>query len=177
MKKYKTNRLLELSFIEDVKILHIEKSLVEYYNKSNQGLFEFLNPDLSYDYEEKTMSDGQKMWIVKKQDKDPQFLVTLKNGGGGKYWVLDFYFYESGFEQQKGLEGKNYLDTLSKIVKDNIIPYFKQSDKRILYFNSYSGDGSGESRKKLFTKLLDKYLPKNDMNIEIRNEDFIITKK
>ena len=55
------NKWIELSFIEDVKSLK-KYGLVEYYNKANTGLYEFLNPELSYGYEEVNMPDGQKMW-------------------------------------------------------------------------------------------------------------------
>jgi hypothetical protein len=172
----KIDRWIELSFIEDVKILQ-KYGINEYYNKANTGLYEFLNPELSYPYSEENMSDGQKMWKVEKQDNDPQFLVTLKNGMGGEFFILDFYFYEGGFDKQQGLEGKHYLDTLTKIIKDNIIPYFISSSKSKLYFNAYNGDNEGKTRQKIFIKIIDKFIDKNKFNIENRNEDFIITKK
>ena len=173
------NRWSEISFIEDVKVLNKSLNLIEYYNKANQGLFEFINPSLSYDYEEVNLNDEQKMWKVEKQNKDPQFLVTLKNSNiiSGGCFVLDFYFFETGFDKQSGLEGKHYLDTLSKILKDNLLPYFLSSSKNILYFNAYSGDGGGETRKKVFEKIINKFVDKNKLNIEIRNQDFVIKKK
>jgi hypothetical protein len=169
------NRWMELSFIEDVKCLR-KYGLKEYYNKANTTLYEFLNPELSYNYDEVNMSDDQKMWKVEKQDDDPQFLITLKNGMGGKFFVLDFYFFEGGFDKQQGLKGKHYLDTLTKIVKDNIIPYFMSSQKTHLYFNAYNGDGDGKTRQNIFSKIIDKFVNKNQFNIENRNEDFIIVK-
>jgi hypothetical protein len=169
------SRWIELAFIEDVKILQ-KCGLKEYYNKANTGLYEFLNPDLAYPYEETNMSNGQKMWKVEKQNDDPQFLITLKEGAGNDYWVLDFYFYETGFKKQEGLTGKYYLDTLSKVIKDNIIPYFLKSKNNTLYFNAYSSDGSGEMRKKAFSRLIDKFVDKSLVNIEIEGNDFIITK-
>ena len=170
----KINKWIELSFIEDIKILK-KYGLKEYYDKANTGLYEFLNPELSYNYNEVNMSDGQKMWKVEKQNDDPQFLVTLKEGIG-EYWVLDFYFFETGFKKQEGLTGKYYIDTLSKIVRDNIIPYFLKSKKDELYFNAYSSDGEGETRKKVFTKLTDKFVDKSIFNVKIEGNDFIITK-
>jgi len=170
------SRWIELSFIEDVKTLQ-KYGLKEYYNKANLGLYEFLNPELSYPYSEENMNNGQKMWKVEKQENDPQFLVTLKEGAGEDYWVLDFYFFETGFKKQEGLTGKYYIDTLSKIVRDNIIPYFLKSKKDILYFNSYSSDGGGETRKKVFNKLIDKFVDKSQFDIKIDENDFIITKK
>jgi hypothetical protein len=50
------NKWIELSFIEDVKSLK-KYGLVEYYNKANAGLYEFLNPELSYGYEEVNMPE------------------------------------------------------------------------------------------------------------------------
>jgi hypothetical protein len=172
------SRWIELSYIEDIKIL-TKYGLNEYHNKANQGLFEFLNPSLSYNYEEINMSDGQKMWKVEKQNNDPQFLVILKNDNTliKDCIVLDFYFFETGFDKQSGLEGKHYLDTLSKIIKDNIIPYFLSTPKKVLYFNAYSGDGGGETRKKVFSKIVTKFIDKNKFNIEIYNQDFIIKKQ
>jgi hypothetical protein len=174
-KRFDLDRIIELLFIEDVKILQ-KYGLNEYYDKANRGLFEFLNPELSYPYSEENMGGGQKMWKVEKQKNDPQFLVTLKEGAG-EYWVLDFYFFETGFKKQEGLTGKYYIDTLSKIIRDNIIPYFSKSKMNELYFNSYSGDGGGLMRKKVFSKLIDKFVDKDKFNIEIDGMDFIITKK
>ena len=171
----KVDRWVELSYIEDVKILQ-KYGINEYYDKANRGLYEFLNPELSYPYSEENMSNGQKMWKIEKQNNDPQFLVTLKEGVG-EYWVLDFYFFETGFKKQEGLTGKHYIDTLSKIVKDNIIPYFLKSKKNELYFNSYSSDGGGETRKKVFNKLIDKFVDKSIFDIKIDGNDFIINKK
>lgn len=171
------DRWVELSFIEDVKTLQ-KYGLNEYYNKANRGLYEFLNPELSYDYEEVNLNDEQKMWKVEKYNKDPQFLITLKNSNiiRGGCFVLDFYFFETGFDKHSGLEGKHYLDTLSKILKNNLLPYFLSSSKNILYFNAYSGDGEGETRKKVFEKIINKFVNKDKLNIEIRNQDFIIKK-
>jgi hypothetical protein len=171
------SRWVELSYIEDVKTL-TKHGLSEYYNKANQGLFEFINPSLSYDYEEVNMSNGQKMWKVEKQNNDPQFLITLKNDVLDENWkVFDFYFFETGFDKQSGLEGKYYLDTLSKVIKDEVIPYFLSSPELVLYFNPYNGDGGGETRKKVFERIINKFMNKNEIDIEIEGEEFIITKK
>jgi hypothetical protein len=172
------NRWTELSFIEDTKSLK-KHGLKEYYNTANKGLYEFLNPKLAYGYEEVSMGDGQKMWNVNKQGEDPQFLVTLKNSKsmGNETFILDFYFFETGFDKQEGLVGKHYLDTLTKIVKDNVIPYFVSSPKSQLYFYAYDGDAEGNTRHKIFQKIMDKFMDKNQFDTEVRNEDFTITKK
>jgi hypothetical protein len=172
-----SNRWTEISFIEDTKILYNTKSLNEYYSRANKGLFEFLNPDLAYPYVEENMSKGQKMWVVEKQNNDPQFMVTLKNNTSNDYFVLDFYFYETGFDKQQGLEGEHYLDTLCKIIKEEIIPYFLNSKKSLIYFSAYSKDGGGETRKKVFTKIVSKFFDKNKFDIDIQGTEFLINKK
>jgi hypothetical protein len=180
---YKRNdiqRWIELSFINDCKILQEAKSLDEYYDKANTGLYEFLNPDLAYNYEEHDASEGQKMWKIEKQGDDPIMVVTLKKQGlGNKYWVLDFYFPETekGYSKNQGLKGKHYLDTVSKIVKDEIIPYFEQSELNDLFFKSYTNDGAGQMRKSFFQRAIDKFISKDKFNIKIDNSIFIITKK
>ena len=178
-KQYNEWKLIELSFIEDCKTLH-KYGLREYYEKVNRGLYEFLNPELSYHYENIDRSDGQKMYKVNKQNNDPQFLVTLKNSkreDEGDLFILNFYFYEGGFDKQSALEGKHYLDTLTKIVKDEVIPYFLISDKNKLYFHAYDNDGGGKMRENLFKRMIDKFVNKNIFNIEKRSNEFVITKK
>jgi hypothetical protein len=107
-------------------------------------------------------------------------VVTLKKQGlGNKYWVLDFYFPETekGYSKNQGLKGKHYLDTVSKIVKDEIIPYFEQSELNDLFFKSYTNDGAGQMRKSFFQRAIDKFISKDKFNIKIDNSIFIITKK
>lgn len=171
------NRWIEISFIEDAKALQ-KYGLKEYYNKSNQGLYEFLNPELSYEYNEVNMPNGQKIWKVDKQGNDPQFLITLKNSRAMSQptFILDFYFHETSFDKQSGLEGKHYLDTLTKIIKDSIIPHFISSDKEWIYFYAYNGDKGGSTRSKIFKKIIDKFVDKNQFNILIKGGDFLITK-
>jgi hypothetical protein len=178
-KRFDLDKMIELSFIEDVKLLQ-KYGLNEYYDKVNRGLFEFLNPELSYPYSLENMSDGQKMWKVKKQDNDPTFVVTLKKQGlDTKYWVLDFYFpeVEKGFDKNKeGLQGKHYIDTLAKIIKDEVIPYFDISELDILFFRAYTRDGAGNMRKSLFQRLIDKFVDKSKYNTKIEDLTFIINK-
>jgi hypothetical protein len=174
------SRWVELSFIEDCKTLH-KYGLEEYYEKANNGLYEFLNPKLAYPYDEINMDDEQKMWKIEKQDFDPIMIVTLKKQGlDTRYWVLDFYFpgTEKGFARDKeAIKGKHYLDTVSKIVKDEVIPYFTRSDLDIMFFKAYTNDGAGIMRKNLFQRMIDQFIPKNKFNIEIKDTTFIIRKK
>ena len=180
-KRFDLDRWIQLSFINDCKILQEAKSLDEYFDKANTGLYEFLNPNLAYNYEEVDMSDGQKMWKIEKQDNDPIMVVTLKKQGlENKYWVLDFYFPETekGFAKTKGaIKGEYYLDTVSKIVKDEIMPYFEQSELNDLFFKSYTNDGAGQMRKSLFQRLINKFISKDKFDIKINDSIFIITKK
>jgi len=178
--RFDLDRWIELSFINDCKILQEAKSLDEYYDKANTGLYEFLNPDLAYNYEEVDMSDGQKMWKIEKQGDDPVMVVTLKKQGlTNKYWALDFYFPETekGFARTKGaIKGEHYLDTVSKIVKDEVMPYFQQSELNDLFFKSYTNDGAGQMRRSFFQKAINKFVPKDKFNTKIDNSIFIITK-
>lgn len=176
MERFDNKRWIELSFIDDCKLLN-KYPIQEYYKKANQGLYEFLNPELSYEYDEVNRSQGQKLWIVEKIENDPQFLVTLETTKSSEYFVLDFYFYETGMKKNQGLIGENYLDTLCKIIKDNIIPYFTKSSIKTLYFTAYTEDGAGNARKKVFTRIADKFFDKNKFNIKIDGYEFFITKK
>jgi hypothetical protein len=117
------------------------------------------------------------LWVVEKIGDDPQFLVTLKTTKSDEYFILDFYFYETGMKKNKALEGENYLDTLCKIVKDNIVPYFIKSPIKTLYFTAYTEDGAGNARKKAFTRIVDKFFDKNKFNIKINGYEFLINKK
>jgi len=180
-KRFDNQRWIELSFINDCKILQEAKSLEEYYNKANTGLYEFLNPSLAYPYETIDMTDGQKMWKVEKQNNDPILIITLKKGGlnGNHYWIIDFYFPETekGFAKKQGLEGENYLDTVSKILVDKILPYVEQSEYGTLFFKAYTNDGAGEQRKTAFRKMVDKFLPKDKFTFKEEHGNFIIRKK
>jgi len=62
-----------------------------------------------------------------------------------------YYLYVKKFENIE-------LFNEYKIIKDNIIPIFLKSDREVLYFNAYSDDGFGTTRKQVFTKLVDKFL-------------------
>lgn len=180
-KRFDYQRWIELSFIEDCKILKKAKSLKEYYNKANTGLYEFLNPSLSYPYETIDMVGGQKIWKVEKQNNDPILVVTLKKGGlnNNHYWIIDFYFPETekGFDKKQGLEGKNYLDTISKIFIDELLPYIEQSEYNTLLFKAYINDGAGNQRKTVFKKMVDKFLPKDKFTFSEEHNNFIIRKK
>jgi hypothetical protein len=179
-KRFDLNRWIELSFINDCKILQESESLDKYYDKANTGLYEFLNPDLSYPYEEYDASDEQKMWKIEKQNDDPIMVVTLKKMGlEDKYWVLDFYFPETekGYAKGQGLKGEHYLDTVSKIVRDEVLPYFEQSKLDLLFFRAYTNDGAGKMRKSLFQRLINKFVSKDKFDIKVENLTFIITKK
>jgi hypothetical protein len=154
--------------------------LQEYYSFANTLLTEFLNPQLSYDYEKIVRDSGELMFKLKYED-DPYFVVTLKKGGLNEnhYWILDFYFPEkdNGFDKQKDLKGKNYLDTISKIFKDEILPFIEKNQYPTLYFKAYSKDSYGNLRIKVFSKIVDKFVDKKIFDIEKKPNEFIIRKK
>ena len=77
-KQFNEWKLIEILFHEDVKILK-NKGLQEYYSFANTLLTEFLNPQLSYDYEKIVRDSGELMFKLKYED-DPYFVVTLKKG-------------------------------------------------------------------------------------------------
>ena len=84
---------------------------------------------------------------------------------------------EKGYSRNLGLKGENYLDTLSKILRDEILPYVEKHEYNTLTFRPYQNDNAGETRKKVFKKIIDKFLPKDKFNFEEKNNTFIITKK
>ena len=128
-KRFDEERLIEILFLEDYKLLK-NTSLLEFYNQANTQLLEFLNPNLAYPYEKTDMGDGQKMYKVKYKN-DPTFVITLKRGGldGNYYWVIDCYFPETekGYSRGLSLEGENYIDTVCKVLVDEILPYIDLS--------------------------------------------------
>jgi hypothetical protein len=172
-------RLIEILFIEDCKLLN-NVSLEEYYSRANTNLLEFLNLDLSYPYETVNLDKGQKMYKIKFKN-DPYFVITLKLGGLNEnyYWILDFYFPETekGYERGLGLVGENYMDTVCKVLKDEILPYIEKSEYQTLFFKAYVNDKAGEIRKKVFRKIIDKFLPKDKYSFTEKDNNFIIKKK
>lgn len=174
-----SNKLIEILYLEDIKLLK-KSSLEEYFSKANTELLEFLNPELSYPYTVEDQGDNGMIYLTQYKD-DPKFAITLKKGGinGNHYWILDFYFPETekGFSRQKNLQGENYLDTLSKVLIDNIIPHTKESKYKILYFRAYNGDNAGTLRKKVFNKIINKFSLSNIFDIKEENNSFILKLK
>jgi len=172
------SRWFELSFIEDVKILQ-KYGPKEYYNKANRGLYEFLDPELAYKYELCDFHNDQKIWKIEKQDDDPIMIVTFKkqNINENKCWILDFQFIENEKEYTKDkkiLKGEHYLDTVTKIIRDEVLLYFKQSDLNTLYFETYIDDGAEIIKKNLFQHIADRFISKNQFDIKIENTTFVI---
>ncbi len=162
-------RDFELILLEITKRLLESKSVEEYYQSSELPILEYLDPTKSYPYTVNKVGKDFK-WRVK-EGHDPAFIISLTNVHG-KYYVLDFYFVkinavgdiEQVFSKQKdskegvqAIEGPHYLDTLCKVLVDEILPVFKKSDIPMLYFNAYNEDGKGEQRKAIFSKLISKY--------------------
>lgn len=180
MSRRDRSRLIELFYLEDLKVLNTTKSLSEYYKKATQLLPEFINPEKSYKYEKVKVKDGF-IFKVETIGQDPQFIVTVKKYGNRKVTnILDFYWPELsyGFSKPQGLEGLYYLDTLAKIIKDEIIPMVDQGVlEGGIYFSPYEIDGAGEKRAKVFNRLIDKFVDKSKFNIKkLNDKDILITK-
>lgn len=137
-------------------------------------LLEYLNPNLSYDVEEGDYPGG-KYWDCN-YGNDPKFRIILSWSVPNKCYILNFMFVDKDnkpiYDRQKGLEGKNYLDTLSNIFVTKILPYIENES---LYFYAYSDDGSGSMRRKIFKKMLDKFVD-NTYDVDIEGNNFIIKK-
>jgi hypothetical protein len=158
------DRLLEAQFLLESTHLRKSKSLQEYFNSSYSDIYEFLNPSKSYTYD-KVSIDGGYMFKVSRVENDPQFLISLKKNG--KSHVLDFYWPESekGFEKIEGLRGGNYLDTLAKIIQDEIIPMLENGILYQILFTPYSVDSAGDLREKIFDKITKKFVDTDKFTI------------
>ena len=66
-----------------------------------------------------------------------------------------------------------YYDNSEPFTDQNI----SQTNKDILFFNAYSGDNKRQSRKLAFKKIMDKFVNTEDLDIQIKGDDFIIKKK
>lgn len=168
--------LTEISVLEDFRIFRNCSSLDEYFNSRNKLLSEFIDPNLSYSYSVKNI-DGGYLFAVEQVENDPPFVVTLKPNG--KMFVLDFYWpsAENGFSRIESIKGKHYLDTLAKIVRDEIPDILNKSKKDGVVFMSYSVEGEGEKRKSLFKRLIDKFVDREKFTILNKEDLFIIKKK
>lgn len=171
-----SDRLLEVQFLLESESLRRTKSIQEYYDLADQGIFEYLNPSNSYTYT-KVKIDGGFLFKVDKYKNDPLFVVTLKQNG--KTHVLDFYWPENdkGFERLKGLEGSNYIDTLVKIIQKEIIPLVLNNKIFQVIFSPYEIDSAGKLRDKIFDKIVDKFVDKNKFTIFKKSGYTIISKK
>jgi len=178
-------RDFELILLEVTKRLQQSTSVEEYYESSKLPILEHLNPNNSYKYVTKKQGSNFK-WVVK-VDNDPAFVVAL-NLKNSDYYVLDFYYIKIDSEgnpvqvfdrnkDEPGLEGIYYLDTLCKIVLDEILPIFQKSKINLLYFTAYNKDGSGEQRASIFNAIISKFKLKEKFNIKIEGLEFKIYKK
>ena len=166
-KRFDLARWIQLSFINDCKILQEAKSLDEYFDKANTGLYEFLNPGLAYNYEEVGMSDGQKMWKIEKQDNDPIMVITLKKQGlENKYWVLDFYFPElrfaielNGITHYEPIYGENKFEKIKNNDKRKVIACYEKEIELAIIDSStctYLNESAKNKFKNLVFELIEK---------------------
>jgi len=167
------SRLLELILIEGDKLWENSATPVEYYSKVDSHLFEYVNPELSYNYI-KRITANRIQFLIDKQGNDPILMVQIAIKT--KYLVFDFFFPENKqrFDQVKGLVGKNYLDTVCKIYRDELLPY-AQNNHTPIYFNAYNNTDGSSMRSKVFTKIVEKFTDKNNFNVKIRGGEFFIT--
>jgi hypothetical protein len=173
--RYDRVRLFDLLFIEDCRTLNESISHKDYHTCiSKNGLLEYINPSLSYSYIKIDHGSKGILFSIDKYETDPLMVVTLKKMNA--YYVLDFYFPErnnKAFDKNYGLRGGNYLDTVCKIYKDEILPYIEEKDI-LLYFNAYDQDSAGDVRKTIFEKIVNKFTDKTKFDISINNGEFLI---
>ena len=166
----------EVLVLEDFRIFRNCQSIDEYFSNRNQLLSEFINPNLSYSYSIKDINGGY-LFDVEQVEDDPSFVVTLKPNG--KMFVLDFYWPSSqdGFSRLNSIKGKHYLDTLAKIVRDELPDILDKSNEEGVVFMAYNVDSGGNKRKSLFKRLIDGFVNKEKFTILDKEDLFIIKKK
>lgn len=166
--------LFSVYFHELGKLLR-NKGLREYMS-GREDLKEYLNPSLSYPYK-KYKEKEDFGWVVQPQEEDPLFVVTLRMVKQGH--VLDFFWPTTGdkrFEKPEMLSGKHYLDTLSKVVSEEVEPLLKRGEVKRVLFLPYSEDGREGIRKKVFLAIIDKFLDKALYELKNFEETYFIEK-
>lgn len=136
----------------------------------------YSEPEKSYNiFNTPNLQGGSVGWSCKYND-DPRFDMIIKYVSDG-VWQFDFNFLGRSFNKENKVSGTNYMNTLHKVVKDEVISFM--DNKKIgdsLYFTINNEDGLGEARKKIFNYLLNKYIDKNKFEIDKENDNFNITK-
>lgn len=168
--------ITEVLVLEDLRILLNSKNTKEYFNNRKNLLSEFINPSNSYQYSIKELEQGY-IFLIDQVENDPNFIVTLKPNG--RMFVLDFYWpsTQDGFSRLDSIKGKYYLDTLAKIVRDELPDIIDKSNKEGVVFMAYNVDGGGNKRKSLFKRLIDRFVNKEKFTILDKENLFIIKKK
>lgn len=149
---------------------------IQEYMSGREDLREYLDPLLSYPYIKGQTKEGYR-WLVTSQEGDPPFMVTLVEIKQGH--VLDFFWptaESKRFEKPEMLVGKHYLDTLSKIITQEIEPLLRGGKVERVIFTPYSKDGRGVIRKKVFLAIIDKFLDKTLYQLKNFEETYYIEK-
>jgi hypothetical protein len=183
------SRDFDLVLNEVTKRLYESESIIEYYKSAELPILEYLDPNKSYPYISNN-AKGNHKWAVEVVN-DPAFVISLTSVRD-MYYVLDFYFVKMNsngdavqvFNKQKtkdnteqGLEGVNYLDTLCKVLLDDVLPIFSKSDIPMLYFNAFNEDSNGNQRKTIFTKIISKFKINENYKVDVDGYEFKIYKK
>jgi len=167
--------------IEKPKIPQI-KLLREYTEKTRkymgvEPIISESNPNNAYPIKIIYKDNNQITWSCKYKD-DHEMRMVLRLVSNKTYEFL-FMFEESKTysSQEYKPEGKNYIDTLDKCIKDYVLPFIdKEPIGTFLYFNCYDEDGKGYIRRRTFMNLINKYVDKNHYIIEEDNLDINIQK-
>lgn len=153
-----------------------DKGVQEYMN-GREDLREYLDPLLSYSYIKGQTKEGYRWLVPFQEEEDPPFMVTLVEIKQGH--VLDFFWptaESERFEKPEMLVGKHYLDTLSKIITQEIEPLLRVGKVERVVFTTYSKDGRGVIRKKVFLAIIDKFLDKTLYQLKNFEETHYIEK-
>lgn len=162
-------------YTSELNKLLLDKGIQEYMS-GREDLREYLNPLLSYPYIKKQLEKDYR-WLVTSQEGDPPFMVTLGKIKQGH--VLDFFWptaEDRRFEKPEMLNGRHYLDTLSKIVVQEVEPLLRRGEVERVIFTPYSEDGGGNIRKKVFLAIIDKFLDKVLYELKNFEETYFIEK-
>lgn len=146
----------------------------------NTVLQEYTNPEKSYNfYKTPRLSKDAFGWSSTYGD-DPRFDMIVKLISQNNY-MFDFNFFGHNFNKNidgDKLKGTHYLDTLHKVVRDELLPWmYKQSPGTTLSFNTNNEDGLGSARKRVFKYLINKYVDNKQVDVHEDGFDFNIIKK
>jgi hypothetical protein len=174
--------LKKSEIVKKIKSPNNKKEIFEYIKKEQKLTFDFIlkeytNPEDSYEIFDTPNLQGDSFGWSTKYEKDPRFDMIIKYISDGAY-MFDFNFFGYDFNKSEKIIGKNYLNALNKVIRDNVLPWFYSTPVGTnLAFNINNNDGLGNARKKVFDYLIKKYADKNIVDIEKDNYDYNLYKK